>query len=225
MAGGGGDDVWLISYADLMTLLFGFFVLMYFFANADNKDEWEKVRREMAQHFGGTYVNPNADLAEEIRRSFEDTEFLDNLDITVNEDALEITFRSTVLFDSGSARINAAVQQPMNHLVQVISDQLQERRARIIIEGHTDDTPISTAPFPSNWELSAARASVVLRELERSGVASHRMRAVAFGESRPLFPNRNELGESIPINQAKNRRVVIRIITAMREAAAPQKSP
>jgi chemotaxis protein MotB len=218
MGGGGDDAIWLVSYADLMTLLFGFFVLMFFFANEDKKDNWEKVRKEMAEYFGGTYVNPNADLATEIEKVLQDTPFKDDLEVRVFEEGLEVTFRSTVLFESGSADFTPQAIKPLNLLVEVISSRLKALHARIVVEGHTDDRPIATKVYPSNWELSAARATGVLRLFEKNNIPTDLMRAVAFGESRPLFPNKDDNGVDLILNQAKNRRVVIRVIATM----APQ---
>lgn len=217
MAGGGGDDVWLISYADLMTLLFGFFVLMYTLANQDDKDQWEKVRREFAQYFGGAYVNPYAEMAEEIKKVFEDTPFVDEIDIVETDNGLEVTFRSTVLFDSGRSTLNPEAREPMKVLVDVITERMSEFGFRLYIEGHTDDVPISTAFYPSNWELSAKRATSVLRLFEENNVNPRRIQAIAYGESRPLVPNRDEDGFSIHENQARNRRVVLRLVSEMQK--------
>jgi chemotaxis protein MotB len=80
---------------------------------------------------------------------------------------------------------------------------LNARRTPIAVEGHTDDVPIKTARFPSNWELSSARASTVVRQLQSAGVAPSRLRAVGFGETRPVA------GNHTPEGRAKNRRVVL----------------
>ena len=81
----------------------------------------------------------------------------------------------------------------------------------IFVEGHTDDSPISSERYPSNWELSAARASLVVRMLENKGFRKDRLSPQGFADSRPILPNRDEAGKPIPDNQAQNRRVVIRI--------------
>jgi chemotaxis protein MotB len=222
VAAGGDDDVWLISYADLMTLLFGFFVLMYTFASQDDSDQWERVRKEFAQHFGGAYVNPYNELAEEIKKVSSETEFLDRIEVKETEDGLVITFQSTVLFRSGQAEISPAAMKPMNILVNIVSEKIKELGVKMYIEGHTDDNPINTLRFPSNWELSAARATSVLRLFEENGVRQKKMQAVAYGQSRPLVPNRDEAGVPIIDNQDKNRRVVIRIVSSLAESMEQQ---
>jgi chemotaxis protein MotB len=81
----------------------------------------------------------------------------------------------------------------------------------ISIEGYTDDSPIKTPQFPSNWELSTARAAAVVRSFVGLGVPAERLRAVGFAETSPKLPNRDADGKAIPENQAQNRRVVIRL--------------
>jgi chemotaxis protein MotB len=82
---------------------------------------------------------------------------------------------------------------------------------RITVEGHTDDEPISSAQFPSNWELSAARAAAVVRFFAEHGIPANRLRAAGYAQTHPLAPNRDDAGNPIPENQAKNRRVVIEL--------------
>jgi chemotaxis protein MotB len=82
---------------------------------------------------------------------------------------------------------------------------------KIAVEGHTDDNPITNAHFASNWELSAARATNVVRLFGGAEIPVHRMRAVAFAETQPKVPNRDGTGNPLPENQAKNRRIIIRV--------------
>jgi chemotaxis protein MotB len=82
---------------------------------------------------------------------------------------------------------------------------------RISIEGHTDDSPISTSQFQSNWELSTARAAAVVRFFLEQGIPPWKLTAAGYADTFPIAPNRNVDGTVIPDNQAKNRRVVIRL--------------
>tara|TARA_Y100000588_G_scaffold203789_1_gene217608 strand:- start:337 stop:639 length:303 start_codon:yes stop_codon:yes gene_type:complete len=79
------------------------------------------------------------------------------------------------------------------------------------VEGHTDDAPINTPRFPSNWELSTARATGVVRFLISADVQPERLKAVGYADVRPKFPNRDLFGEPIPENRKKNRRISIRL--------------
>lgn len=91
----------------------------------------------------------------------------------------------------------------------LISDEYKDYT--ISIEGYTDDSPIKTTQFPSNWELSTARAAAVVRSFVELGVPADRLRAVGFAETSPKLPNRDAQGTPILENQAQNRRVVIRL--------------
>jgi chemotaxis protein MotB len=82
---------------------------------------------------------------------------------------------------------------------------------KIDIEGHTDDVPISTARFPSNWELSVSRASNVVKYFIAHDISPDRLKASGYADTQPIVPNRDSLGTPIPENRARNRRIVIRI--------------
>ena len=86
---------------------------------------------------------------------------------------------------------------------------MQELPYSVAIEGHTDDIPISSDEFPSNWELSTARASRVVRYLIDKGVSSEKLFAAGYADTKSKAPNLNEFGEPIPENRAENRRVEI----------------
>jgi chemotaxis protein MotB len=81
----------------------------------------------------------------------------------------------------------------------------------IRVEGHTDDVPIATAQFPSNWELSAARAIQVVKLFREIGISEKRLEAIGYADTRPIAPNRGPAGEALPENMSLNRRVMVRI--------------
>ncbi|HTW71533.1 MAG TPA: OmpA family protein [Acetobacteraceae bacterium] len=116
----------------------------------------------------------------------------------------------TAFFASGSATLSPAGATILRKLLATL---LSPRFAayRITVEGHTDDAPIGNPLFPSNWELSSARAAAVVRFLVEQGIPAHRLRAAGYADTRPLVPNRDAAGNPIPENQAKNRRVVVQL--------------
>jgi len=124
--------------------------------------------------------------------------------VTVSREGLwiEIDIRADVLFASGSAVLEPAAREAILQLATVLRELPNELR----IEGHTDDVPIASALFPSNWELSAGRAASVIRLLEERGVDPRRMAVIGFGEKRPIADNRTPAGRSA------NRRVVLVIL-------------
>ena len=117
---------------------------------------------------------------------------------------------SAAFFDSGSATLSAAGAAILRgELDKLNSDQYEDYE--ITVEGHTDDTPIHTAQFPSNWELSTARAAAVVHFLLDQGIPAQKLRAAGYADTFPKLPNHDADGNPIPENQAQNRRVVIKL--------------
>jgi len=124
----------------------------------------------------------------------------DSIDIDFTDKALVMRLSNAILFETGSAQILTASMPLLLKVSRVIAASDHSVR----IEGHTDDLPIHTLQFPSNWELSTARAVNVLRFLvARGGVSSKKLSAAGFGEFQPLAVN------DTPAHQARNRRVEI----------------
>lgn len=208
--GHGDDEIWLLSYSDLMTLLFGFFVLMYAFASVNNAIEKEQVKNSMAKAFGGSYV-PQFENLENDLKAFRDANVeMRFVEIHPDKEGLEIAFQSGMFFELGKAEVLDPMKVQLKTLIEIISRNL--RGASVRIEGYTDDLAIQTQQFPSNWELSSARASSVVREFVKYGFDPARLSAVGYADSRPVVPLYDESGKVIPENRAKNRRVIIKII-------------
>ena len=136
--------------------------------------------------------------------------------VTVTREGLwlEVNIRSDVLFASGSAALSTPAREAIDQLATVLRELPNELR----IEGHTDNQPIASALFPSNWELSGARAASVIRLLEGRGVDPRRMAAIGFGDKRPVADN------ATPAGRSTNRRVMLVILATSpgtpRDAAA-----
>lgn len=117
---------------------------------------------------------------------------------------------SAALFQSGSAALSPAGEAILRReLAELDSDEFKDYE--ITVEGHTDDTPIHTAQFASNWELSTARAAAVVHFLLDQGIPAQKLRAAGYADTFPKMPNRDASGNPIPENQAQNRRVVIKL--------------
>jgi chemotaxis protein MotB len=119
-------------------------------------------------------------------------------------------FSSAAFFASGSATLSDAGQSILAGLLGRLQSS-EFAQYRITVEGHTDDEPIGSPQFPSNWELSSARAAAVVRFFVEHRIPAQRLRAAGYADTRPLAPNRDAAGDSLPENQAKNRRVVIEL--------------
>ena len=162
---------------------------------------------------GQRVIRDSADIVDkesQLAQVFEDVKSLrDNLgldkkvDISFSKKGLVMRISDTVLFDVGVAKMSEEAIPLMKNVAQIIS----EIPHAIRIEGHTDNLPIHTDRFPSNWELSTARAVNVLRYLIEEGrISADRLSAVGFGEFQPIFPN--DTAE----HRAKNRRVEIVLV-------------
>ncbi|WP_355660192.1 flagellar motor protein MotB [Halomonas salifodinae] len=124
---------------------------------------------------------------------------LEGVEISPVAEGLNLRIQDRLLFDSATAELSEAGRELIERLVAII----QRHEGTVSVEGHSDDRPIFTDRFPSNWELSSARAIVILRQLERAGVDASRLRAIGYGETRPLADNDS------PEGRAANRRVEV----------------
>lgn len=121
----------------------------------------------------------------------------DDIEVIVNDGSISFRISSEILFGSGRAELEDAGLDVIDRLVPTLA----AGGHRIIVEGHTDNLPIQTERFPSNWELSASRASSVVRYLQLAGIESTRLSATGYADTRPLADNGDEQG------RASNRRV------------------
>lgn len=228
-------DRWLISYADFVTLLFAFFVVMYSISSV-NEGKYKTFSDSLSLAFN---TDPNQGtnatlqpqeqvlknlvdrrtvrLGEQQRRIEEGMKVLAEglgqvmlpmigkglVGINQTKRGVVIDISASALFSTGEAALQPGVQEVLRKVAAVLGNESQS----IEVEGHTDDVPIKTAQFPSNWELSSARASSVARLLIENGVDASRLSVVGLASYQPLVPNDS------PEHRARNRRVVITILS------------
>lgn len=214
-----GEGNWLVSYADMMTLLLGFFVILAAFSNPDAR-KMEKLKKETAKSMGGIYERPFQELTEALKNVLTDARLESQMHLEETADGVTLSVRGALFFDSGSTELKEAAARLMGQLSEVIVRQA--KGFNIVVEGHTDDTPISSKQFASNWELSSARASTVVRLLEERGFPHLNLSPVGYADTQPIVPNRDPDGQANPSNQALNRRVVIRIKRQLPERVASE---
>lgn len=204
-----GDGNWLVSYADMMTLLFGFFVMVSAFSTPDPQ-KLEKLKRATSESMGGTYTKPFEEISKSIKSVLKEINLDKDVTVVETDEGVTITSKGTLFFDSGSADLRDQARLMMDNLSGVIAKQAQG--FRVIVEGHTDDAAIKGSPlYPSNWELSSARAGTVVRLLESKGFSRQDLRPLGLADTEPLLANRSPSGVALPQNQAENRRIVIRL--------------
>jgi chemotaxis protein MotB len=224
---------WLISYADFITLLFAFFVVMYA-VSVVNVGKYKVLSDALGDAFGGRGAATRTNTAVEVealplsniiahkrleaaRRDRERLQVLarklqsslaplvsaGRVRITQTSRGVTVEINASVLFSEGDAALAGNARATL----QAVAGLLKDDTHAIEVEGHTDTTPISNPAFPSNWELSAVRASTVVRLFIDSGVAERRLAAIGRGANVPIASNDD------PIGRARNRRVAVTILS------------
>ncbi len=204
-----GED-WISIYADAITLLMAFFVMLATFSRVD-VPIFEQVQAGIAQELGGrTIVQPINLLESQLDAVIDTLGVADAVEVDTDEDGVVLEFAANAFYQSGSALIRPQARPVIEDLAKVMLTA-RNSRYRILVEGHTDDVPIQTPRFPSNWELSAARAVNVVHVMIAQGVPPRRLAATGLADTQPKLPNRDPVGNPIPENQADNRRIVIHL--------------
>lgn len=204
------DETWLITYADAITLLLAFFVMLLTFAKYDIP-AYEQAAAAIKSNLTGRETTSPIQL---LRINVQDVVYNMQADQVVKVETdgkgVVIELSSSAFYKSGSADF----RDEAISVLEKLSTTLQAPRYQtyvVEVEGHTDDIPINTAAFPSNWELSAARATRVVRFFEAHNMQPGRMLATGYADNRPKAPNLTAEGVPIPENRMKNRRVSIRV--------------
>jgi chemotaxis protein MotB len=226
-------DRWLISYADFITLLFAFFVVMYAIS-AVNENKYRVLASSLGNAFGKAPVageaqpslpppppqprqpsRPSPNVQEEQAHMTKmASTLLDVMAPLVKEGKVRVTqsrrgvsieINANVLFEPGRAEL----QRGSLTVLRAVADKLRNEPFNLEITGHTDLLPISNSLFASNWELSAVRATSVVRLLAANGIAPERMLAIGREASKPIAPN------NTPEGRARNRRVELMILSGL----------
>ena len=213
--GGGGHDEsnWLVSYADMMTLLCGFFIILFSLSKMD-EPQYEKVKEAVAKEFGGKYQKPNEDLAKFITQVLQEAGIEKETMVQYDSRGLALTFQSTVFFDTLSADVKPEGKVILDRLITSLSERQTKdnKEYKVVVEGHTDSRPILSGTFPSNWELSGARASRVVRLFIEKQFNPQLLTAIGYADTHPEIEARQLDGSLDETSLAKNRRVVLRIL-------------
>lgn len=200
---------WMITFADAVTLLLTFFVLLLSVADI-NPHKYEEIKTSMAQAVASHQAEtPFTDLTQRLEQMARVGD-LGQSEFNATPRGLVLEFTGTTLYDPGSATLKSKALEILRRVAKQVSS-MPGGDYRVVVEGHTDDVPINTPQFPSNWELSTQRATNVVRYLIQEGIPASRLQAAGFAETRPKAPNRDPTGRPLAENQARNRRVVIAI--------------
>jgi chemotaxis protein MotB len=253
------DERWLLTYADMITLLMALFIVMWSIS-AVNISKFEELKVSLKDAFNGTIHNDGSGitpggesvleptgqqqvtpailpaksvaqpqkiedvLAKKELESLREVQrklrawakqhgVSERIRATIDERGLVVRLLTDeVLFDPGHAVVKSQSTPLLTKIAGLLASQQIDNPVRV--EGHTDDTPIATAQFPSNWELSAARATAVLRTLLDGGLPPRRVSVAGYGEERPIAGNGTAEGRSL------NRRVEIVVVREFKKSDA-----
>jgi chemotaxis protein MotB len=230
-------DRWMVSYADFITLLFAFFVVMYGISSV-NEGKYKVFSVSVNKAFGTEGANTeggaihltedemyfkslvdrrNARLAEKQRKLNERMQRLNDtlqekmagfvqkglMTVTQSGRGVTLDINASMLFKPGEAVVQDEAVSTLAEVAKILADDAMP----IEVDGYTDNLPISTAQFPSNWELSSARASSVVRLFIEQGITANLLKATGYADNFPVLPNDTIEG------RARNRRVAVTVLT------------
>jgi len=205
-----GDSSWLATYADAITLLLGFFVMLAAISKID-LPVFEKVQAGIAQDLGGrTVAQPTTLLKSQVEAIVQSLGVADAVMVATDDRGIVLEFAGAAFFVGNTAELGAQ-GRPVLETVARTLESPRYSAFRLSVEAHTDDTPPASGGAASNWELSALRAAAVVRLFAASGVPPWRMSAVGWADTQPKVPNRDAVGNALPNNQFQNRRLIVRI--------------
>lgn len=206
-------EAWITTYSDTITLLLTFFILLYSMAEV-NKEKMQQVSDAMQTQMVGE-INVKGDkpikepvsdydaLVDKVNKSVKSNNLTDVVKVRQEEKGVVLQLDESILFDPGMADLKENSKAVLNSINVLLTDMKND----ILVEGHTDNVPMHTEKYGSNWELSTARAVSVIRYfIEGKGLDPAKFTAKGYGEYKPLVEN------TTPENKAINRRVDILIV-------------
>ena len=208
-------DDFYVSYSDLVTLLMTFFITMIAISDVD-VNKFIHVARSLNESLGGgdmVFENVQMDDLDGLMQLFGsqlEGEKENIYEVEKRDDGIAIRFSSEYLFRSGEALLRPLAIPALEKVANTI---VRRTRFSVVVEGHTDDTDIKTEKYPSNWELSTARAASIVRLLVKQGVEGGRLVAAGFGATRPIKNIIGLEGNSLVKARKRNRRVEIFLST------------
>ena len=189
---------WLISYADLITTLMVLFLTRYAMQLAKHKES--EIRTAAQQTSAAAPANKPPAVDQALLASLETLRQRGEITIVPAARGVEIDINARILFNAGDAALLPGSLGVLSRIAEVLR---AAPAGNILVEGHTDSTPISNAKYASNWELSSARAGAVVRYLSERGIEPHRLAAIGRADNFPLVSGND------PASRALNRRVTL----------------
>lgn len=204
------DESWQVSYLDIITIVLGFLIILLSVSQI-TKSEFTSLSNLFGKLADETefITTPIGDIQKELFELLKPEIEAGKLEIIRDLNDLRIRFRSDGLYASGSATLQGESIQTLDRVL-IALEQIKYDDFNIDVEGHTDNTPITSDRYPSNWELSTARASNVVKYFSDMGIPAKRLKASGYADSRPIIQY-DSLGFPFAANKEENRRVVLRL--------------
>jgi chemotaxis protein MotB len=196
------SQLWMLPFSTLMMVLMILFAALYVNAKYNTLEYEEALTKLESQSERLSRGKKEVELAQSMKKFIEEMNMEGMAEVSISAHAIKLKLASPVIFESGSAELKPLI---MPFLVKLFS-HLKNLDNTIIVEGHTDNVPISSSQFRSNWELSAARAFSVIYFYIQRGISPARLLAHGYGEFRPAYSNDSDFG------RAMNRRIEITIL-------------
>lgn len=208
--------LWAVTYGDLMSYLMIFFLVLFSFSTARSdrtkSRKYEESLGNIQKAFGGKAASRGLERAKaqekesqvesNLKRSMQTDDLATLVQVQSSERKVKLVLTEGVLFASGKADL----KEPAKKVLAPIAAELKKIPNDVIIEGHTDNVPIKKGKYPSNWELSMARAYTVLQFMQEQGLSAKHLAGIGYGENRPVGNNATAEG------RAKNRRIEISLM-------------
>lgn len=205
----GDDNLWLVSFADMMNLIACFFILMMSFANFDPV-AFNNKAEEVAEHFTKQHDKPSELDLKTMQQEVTKHELKDRLKVSLKDSELVITFSTSLLFPNDVSLMDKETENTMESLIDIL--KVSNSNYRILIEGHADDVLVENSIHKSQWEVSIKRAAQVAAKFEAFGFPKENIVPVGRSNSQKVYESTNKYGDRIEDLAKFNRRVVVRVL-------------
>ncbi len=205
---GGHGEPWLLTYADMVTLLMALFIVLLSVSTVDEQKAEEMTQAVKQSVSTSSSKMTFQEIKEKVDKVVKENNLQNQVTATLTSRGIDLEYSSQVFFDAGRADLKPEALKMLDATAKIIK-AIKLQDVRINVEGHTDSRPINTPQFPSNWELSTARASRVLRFMIDKGVDERKLEAGGLAATRPKV---DKSGKAIASEDPGNRRVVIRVV-------------
>lgn len=206
------QNLWMIPFADLMSTLVILFLALFGYAYLGASSDYERALSAMQKDLADKKNLPDvekkvkeAEVAKALETYFDEEKLKGLAQVELSAQRIRISLSNPVLFDSGHAELKPAARAALGEIASVLKGVPNA----VVVEGHTDNVPIRSGPYHSNFELSAARAFAVIEFFINAGVDPARFSAYGYGEFRPVTAN------DTPDGRGKNRRIEINIVRSV----------